>query len=205
MFIGPSAGFSSAAGCQNATELSDGTMGTCVTGDIRIGQSASLKCYIAGIANTATLGAKEMVVRDPANRLLETMSLAVSTNNYTATLDVGSITTMTVRGVATTTIPIVLTIIGKVVTMTLPRFSLTAQTGAALTINLSGGIPAAYRPTYTTNTMVPIVNNAVGTSAIIAVNWWCSGVTATFRCRIHITYGTIRRLTDHMEYRVDYQ
>jgi hypothetical protein len=168
--IGNSAAFSSLSSLSHAIEISDGTFGTSVDGDVRIGTSASLKCYLGGIQNTTTLGSKQMVVIDPSTHLMESMSMATTTWSSTATLDVGSITTMTVRGTSTTTVPLTLTLSGKRVTMTIPYFSLTATSQPAHSISLSGaGFPAAFYPTYSLYQWIPVTNSGGTNLAVVYV------------------------------------
>jgi hypothetical protein len=167
VFVGPSAGFSSAATTDHVVEVSNGTMGTSITGDIRIGTSASLKCYIAALSLAVT-APTSMVVYDSASRHVGSASLSSVSANNTATLDVGTITTMTVRGAATTTVPIRCSLLNNIVTMRLPYFSLTAQTGVAFTINL-GTIAAQFRPTYQSSFPVQVVNAAAFTNATVFV------------------------------------
>lgn len=160
VFVGPSAGFSSATTCNNAVELSNGSIGTSITGDIRIGTSASLMCYIAALSPTVA-APTSMVVYDSATRQVGSSTLSDVSAVFTATLDVGSITTMTVRGAATTSVPIRCTRLNNTVTMRVPRYSLTAQTGSALTINLGGaGIASQFRPTYDSWFAISIVDNS---------------------------------------------
>lgn len=168
--IGASAGFSSLSSLSHAIEVSDGTFGTSVDGDVRIGTSASLKCYLGGIQNTTTLASKQMMVIDPTSHLIESMSMANTTWSSTMTLDTGTITTMTVRGVSTTTIPLTLSLSGTRVVMTIPRFQMTAFTGTPHSFNLSGtGIPAAFYPTYQSQFDCSIANGASTASALIYV------------------------------------
>ena len=166
-FVGASAGFASAATCANAIELSNGTMGTCITGDIRIGTSSSLACYIAALSPTIA-APTSMVVYDSATRQVGSASLSNVSTNITATLDAGAITTMTVRGAATTKVPIRCSLLNNVVTMRIPYFTISVQTMAAATVNL-GTIPAQFRPTYQSWFPLPVINNAGGAMAVIYV------------------------------------
>ncbi len=169
VFVGPSAGFSAAAGTDHVVELSNGTMGTSITGDIRIGTSASLKCYIAALSLAVT-APTSMVVYDSVTRHVGSAVFSEGTSSATATLDSGTITTMTVRGAATTTIPLFLSRVGSQVSMRIPNFQMTAQSAAASTFNLAGaGIPATYRPTYATTYTCTILNNAVFAAADVYV------------------------------------
>lgn len=166
--IGPSAGNSLTTTSNNILISNTGTVSD--SGAIKIGTVGThTSAVLAGVATSTVSTGKQMVVSTPGTGLLESMSLAVTTSSATATLDVGSITTMTVRGVSTTTVPLAFTVIGKVVHMTIPRFQLTAQTGSALTITLSGaGFPATFYPTYDTWFMVPVKNGGVTTTSGIA-------------------------------------
>jgi len=88
----------------------------------------------------------------------------------TATLDVGTITTMTVRGASTTTVPLTFSKFGRVVTMDLPQLLLTAQSGAATQIHLAGtGIPQTYRPSVQQNFSIAGVNNTVTADVLVVV------------------------------------
>ena len=152
VIIGASAGFASAVGTSNVIEISDGTMGTSVTGDVRIGTSVSLKCYLGGIKNTTVLTNKQMTVIDTVTNLVERIDIGTTFNSQVCTLDAGAITTMTVRGAATTTMILALSKTGTQVSMRIPAFSLTAQTAAATSFIITGAgvLPAAFRPTYST-------------------------------------------------------
>jgi len=76
--------------------------------------------------------------------------------NFTTTLNGGAIiTTMTVRGASTTTMPITFFRIGDVCSMILPQFTISAMTGSPTSVVLNTNIPVLYRPT--SNQMIPIV------------------------------------------------
>ena len=152
VIIGASAGFASAVGTSNVIEISDGSFGTSVTGDVRIGTSVSLKCYLGGIKNTTVLTNKQMTVIDTVTNLVERVDIGTTFDSQVCTLDAGAITTMTVRGAATTTMILALSKIGTQVSMRIPAFSLTAQTAAATSFIITGAgvLPAAFRPTYST-------------------------------------------------------
>jgi len=127
---------------------------------------------IQGIKGTTPSGTLDIVVIGDNDQLGSASINIPLTSNFTATLDSGTITTMTVRGITTTTVPISLAKIGTTVTMTIPEFHVMVQTGGAFTITLTGVgvINALYRPTYALSFMIPIINNALFTSAIVYVS-----------------------------------
>lgn len=178
IFIGQSSGFSSAATCANAISITNDSIGTCITGDIRIGLSASLACYIAALSPVLSTPSS-MLVYNSSTRQVGSANYSKVTTNYTVTLDAGTITSSTVRGVSTAILPITLTRTGDTVTMVIPAFTLVTQSAAASTINLTGvGLLAAtYRPTYNMSFIAATTNNAAITMGVIyvtaggAVSW----------------------------------
>jgi hypothetical protein len=155
----------------NFIEISDGTIGTTVGGDIRIGMSASTRCFLAGV-DPAIASPTSMVVYDSSTRQLGSAQLSTVTANFTATLNVGSITGMTVRGASTTTIPITCTRVNNTVTMHLPSFSITAQTDAASIVNLSGaGLASQFFPLFQSSFPAQISNGGMaGQAATVIVS-----------------------------------
>lgn len=105
------------------------------------------------------------------NRVLTNQDVTTPTiTTNTATLDVGNITTMSVRGTSTSSVPITLCKSGKVVTMEIPNVVLSAQTGAATQIHLAGaGIPAAFRPQYQVAFSIVGVNNGANVDLWLVV------------------------------------
>ena len=98
-------------------------------------------------------GTPQAVIIDPATGRLgaqAAISLTKTTSTVTATLNSGAtITTMTVRGVATTSVTANFTKMDNAVFMTLPQMSITAMSGAPQAILLNALVPAGYRPTNT--------------------------------------------------------
>jgi len=96
----------------------------------------------------------------------------VLTSNFTPTVDVGTITTMTVRGVVGTTLPLTFSRIGNVVTILIPGFEITADTSAPFTINVTGigSIPALYRPSFQYNQIISIEHATTFVTGIILVS-----------------------------------
>lgn len=93
------------------------------------------------------------------------------TVSNTATLDIGTITSMSVRGTSTTTVPLLFSKFGKVVTMNIPNVLLVAESGAATMIHVAGaGIPATYRPAYPQLFAVVGSDNSVHTDVTLQVN-----------------------------------
>jgi len=155
----------------NFIEISDGTFGTTIGGDIRIGMSASTRCFLGGILGVSVSSPAGGLAIDSTNGQLGVFPYGDDVTNYTMTLDVGSITTMTVRGASTTTLPIKLSLDNKVVTMRIPSFSLTAQTGAATTMNITGAstLASKYRPSFSSHWVIPFVDNATFKNAIVYI------------------------------------
>ena len=154
-------------------EISDGTFisPAYATGDIRIGQASTARNFQKGIYNVTPIQPlPRMVVVDSAHQL-GSQSIAPLTTNFTMTLDSGTITTSTVRGASTAVIPLSLTRIGQTVNLVIPAFSITAQSGGAFTVTLTGVgvIDVNYRPTYACAFTVPCIDNALFTTAIIYV------------------------------------
>lgn len=88
----------------------------------------------------------------------------------TATVDVGSITTMTVRGVSTTTVPLTVSKSGKVVTMNIPTLRLSAQSGAATQLHLAGaGLALTYRPSQDIDFTIPGLINSATADVLITI------------------------------------
>jgi hypothetical protein len=161
----------SATSGNNIIELSNGTMGNSVSGDIRIGMgSNTLATYIAGIqGNTGVTG--QIVVVNSGNRLGAQSLDNFLTQNYTMTLDSGSITGSTVRGALTSVVPISLTRIGKLVTMNIPALNIVTQSGAGATINITGisSLPVLYRPSFIMDFTVTMLNNASFQTGVLYV------------------------------------
>lgn len=156
----------------NIIEISDGTVGNSVAGDIRIGYSASTACFVRGIASVAPGGTPQMVIINPATHKLGSQSIDnITTTNFTATLDSGSILSSNVRGSSSAVLPITLTKVGSAVTMVIPAFQVLTQSGAAASIFYTGVsvIAAAFRPTYALSFPVTVVNNATYVLAIVYV------------------------------------
>lgn len=87
------------------------------------------------------------------------------TASAVATLDVGTITTMT----PSSTVTITLSKSGKVVSALIPVFTLTAQSGAATVIILPAIVPAAFRPVSQTNFSIVGSNNSLNADLWAAV------------------------------------
>ena len=81
----------------------------------------------------------------------------------TASLDIGTITTMSVRGATTTTVPLKFSKFGKVVTLNIPTIVLI---GAATQIHF-GLIPETYRPANQQNFGVAGTNNSVNSDVLL--------------------------------------
>lgn len=163
----------SSTNVSNAIEISNGTIGNLASNEIRIGMSSTNKCFLRGIASITPPGTPQMVIIDPATHQLGSESIDnFTTQNYTMTLDSGTITTSTVRGVSTASIPLSLTKIGNAVTLVVPAFKINSQSGSASTVNFTGvgALPLAYRPTYPMSFEVSILDNAVFKNAILYVD-----------------------------------
>jgi len=156
----------------NAIEISNGTVGNCITGDIRIGMSGTLACYMRGIAGVTPTGTSQLVMIDPATHKLGSQSIDnFLTQNYTMLLDAGVITSSTVRGVSTAVIPLSFTKTGKTVTMTIPSFEIISKTMAAGSVTFTGvsSIPAIYRPTYAQSALCSVSDNSSFVTGVVYI------------------------------------
>lgn len=119
--------------------------------------------YIQGIANVSPgpTGATgpQMVIINPTTFQLGSTGilpfLSLVTSNYVPTLNTNTITSMTVRGVSTSNVPISLSKTGTYVNMTIAGFSIISTSSIGMTSIIFPAIPAAYRPTFVL--YVPII------------------------------------------------
>lgn len=129
---------------------------------IQIGSTSSTYCAIWGIGGVTPAAPTGMVIIDETTQQLGSADYSNATTNYTVTLDSGTITSSTVRGVSSAVLPITCSRMGNTVTMVIPSFTLVTQSGAASTINLTGvgSLAEAYRPTYNMSFVASTVDNA---------------------------------------------
>lgn len=154
----------------NIIEITDGSLGTSTSGDIRIGYNASTACYIAGIGGASAGGTPQMVVIDPSTRKLGSLVIASEIKEYKLGLNNGDIGDSTVRVDATTTAPLTFTRTGQIVNMLFPAFQIISQSSNANTVTLGGDVlPETYWPTFSVYQSVPVVDNAIGSMAVVIV------------------------------------
>lgn len=120
-----------------------------------------------------------LIANDPTKVTINSKRVLTSTDvpasvsqGGVVTLDVGNVTTMTVRGVATSNITLQFSQVGNVVFMKIPAFQISAQSGAATTVNVMS-TPIVYAdllPTNTKNFVVPGTNNSANTSMLLTVD-----------------------------------
>lgn len=119
-------------------------------------------------------GTPQAVIIDPATGRLgaqAAISLTKTTGTATATLNSGAtITTMTVRGVATTSVTANFTKMDNAVFMTLPQMSITAMSGAPEAVVLNALVPAGYRPTNTQKLAITVHSGGAYNSGGVDVN-----------------------------------
>ena len=119
-------------------------------------------------------GTPQAVIIDPATGRLgaqAAISLTKTTGTATATLNSGAtITTMTVRGVSTTSVTANFTKMDNAVFMTLPQMSITAMSGAPQAILLNALVPAGYRPTNTQKLAITVHSGGTYNSGGVDVN-----------------------------------
>jgi hypothetical protein len=153
----------------NLIEISDGTIGATPSNGINIGMLSSNSCMIRGIAGISPASPDGMVIIDSSTHKLGTTTYVTTTSNFTMTLDIGTITSSTVRGASTAVLDMIFSRTGSAVSITISNFSITGQSAAALTINLTGvgAIPANVRPTYSMMFPCLLIDNGVFSSAII--------------------------------------
>ena len=157
----------------NIIEISNGTFGSSVAGDVRIGYSSSTQCYLGGIGTTAVGGTPRLVTINTATNQLgsivlpATITYSTASAAYTPTVDVGTITSLTSNGGATTTLALQYTLQGTIATLMIPQFTLVTLSGSPSTINVNtASIPAAYRPVITHAWCIPF-NRSTPTCAFI--------------------------------------
>ncbi len=117
---------------------------------IRIGGFGSTSCFITGILDGSISNPTGPITVDSNSQQLAVMPWANEIENHTMTLNVGTISSMTVRGVSTTTLPIQLSLFNKNVSVQIPAFTVLSQSGTANSFLLTGAspIPAKYRPNF---------------------------------------------------------
>lgn len=144
------------------------------TNGIRIGNIDSTSCFMSGISGIPVANPAGVVAIDTDTWQLGTLPYGNEILDHPLTLNVGTITTMTVRGVSTTSFPLKIYLMNKVVTLRIPAFSITAQSGSAVAIFLTGGtpLPAKYRPNFGLQTVFPFYNSSTSSisSALITVS-----------------------------------
>ncbi len=153
-FVGTSSGTNTVTGSHNiCIGWSTSCSGPAGSNEIVIGGAGNgyVSCIIGGIASITTPGSPDVVVIDPVTEQLGVMSSVPVISSNIMTLDSGTITTSTVRGVSTAVVPISCTRIGNQVIITIPAFQITAfSIGTPTTVNLTGigSLAATYRPTF---------------------------------------------------------
>lgn len=148
--IGPSVG-NWDVDTNNALEIGPlGWEATAPSNSIRIGGYGMSSCYITGILDGSITNPTGPITVDSDTQQLAVMPWANETENHTMTLNVGTISSMTVRGVSTTTLPIQLSLFNKNVSVQIPAFTVLSQSGTANSFLLTGAspIPAKYRPNF---------------------------------------------------------
>ncbi len=88
ILYGPNTGAGITGADSNVTEVGNGTLKTPVAGDLILGQTLTLKTYIAGIAGITPPGTPEYVIIDPATKQLG--SAAIPTAGVTAVGAIGT-------------------------------------------------------------------------------------------------------------------
>jgi len=164
--IGNNAGTSFASEVNAVCIDPDQSAGFLGSNSVNIGSSSATKCRIGGIYGATAVDTPIGV--DSTTQLLGPLAYNDALVTQTATLDSGTITTMTVNGASTTTVQLKMLKSGKSVTMRLVNFSLTAQSGAALTLNF-GTLPSTYWPVHALSFLVTIVNNSVFSNAVVYI------------------------------------
>lgn len=137
-------------------EIGVNPIGPTPSGAISIGSISSTTCFIRGISGVTPASSDQMVIMSSANQQLGTTTYGTTVSNFTPTIDSGIITSSTVRGSPGTSIGVILSRVGRVVTMTIPGFLVTAQSMLAYTITFTGGtsMPALYRPGFQTDFVI---------------------------------------------------
>lgn len=156
----------------NVIEISDGTIGATPSHGINIGMAGTNNCQIKGIAGVYPGSPDGMVIIDSTTNQLGSIDFSMTTTNYTPTLDSGSIISSTVRGNVGNIIPINPNKLSNMIIIVIPSFVVTAQSGAAATINLTGiaSLDSNYWPSF--DLYFPcVVQNGVGfVSGIVYLN-----------------------------------
>lgn len=155
IIIGKNAG-TGMTGEQGVIEIGNGTTGTSLTNSINIGMASTTQCYIRGISGVTPAAPTGMVIIDPSTHRLGQADYGLATAVFTPTLNVGAITASTVRGAAGAVITCLIQRVGKLVSITVPAFRVTAQSAAATALILSGAgaLPTTYRPSFETQLSV---------------------------------------------------
>lgn len=117
---------------------------------IRIGGFGMSSCHITGILDGSISDPTGPITVDSNTQQLAVMPWSNEIENHTMTLNVGTITSMTVRGVSSTILPIQLSLFNKNVSVQIPAFIVLSQSGTANSFSLTGAspIPSKYRPNF---------------------------------------------------------
>lgn len=149
-----------------------GNIGTVNSNEINIGNGLHYKTSIYGIAGVTPPAPTEMVVIDPTTHQLGSVGFIDATLNTTPLLDIGTINSSTVRGVAGSSIPISISKRGRVVTMVIPAFLILSQSsvGSALLFTGITPLPVTYRPVFAMAIPCDVSNSGGFESAIIYIS-----------------------------------
>ena len=141
------------------------------TGKMILGNSTTSNTVITGISGTA-VAADQMVVISSVSKQLGSAQFIDDTINTTPTIDFGTITSSTVRGSPGTSIPITLSKRGRVVTMVIAAFVITAQSAASGNITLTGGtpLPTTYRPVFNMAVRCDMTDNGGFVSGVLYIS-----------------------------------